>query len=176
MPASAEAGGTIALGVGADYAGATVNVWLQTPEPILLGSVLVDDAGSITVTLPAELEPGARTLAVSDATDAVIGWDAIEIVPGASTPAPTAAPTPTVTPTTSPTSTSGETPTASASPTATAGPGSTSTTPPAGGTHTPDALANTGFDGAATFGWIAGIGALLLGLGAYGLTRRRHQS
>lgn len=170
MPAFAEIGGTVALDVGADYSGTTVNVWLQTPEPLLLGSVLVDDAGRITVSLPTELEAGDWTIAVSDVDDAVLGWDAIEIVPSASTPVPT----PTSTSSATPTATSS--PTATATATATAGSGATSTPPAggAGGTHTPDALANTGFDGTATFGWIAGVGALLLGLGAYGLTRRRH--
>lgn len=66
--------------VGQQYAGQTVYVWLHS-TPISLGAHIVAADGTVTVTLPAGIEPGAHKLVVLDAQGNLLGWAPVT-VPG----------------------------------------------------------------------------------------------
>lgn len=77
-PGSAPAGATITIFVGTQYAGDTVWVWLHS-TPVLLGAQVVAADGTVTVALPAGIDPGAHRLVVLDADGDVIGWTEISV-------------------------------------------------------------------------------------------------
>lgn len=80
-PGSAAAGETLTVYVGTQYAGDTVWVWLHS-TPISLGSQVVAADGTVTVTLPAGVDPGMHRLVVLDAAGNVIGWTEITVTDG----------------------------------------------------------------------------------------------
>ncbi len=77
-PASARAGETITVTVGAQDAVATVHVWLYS-TPTLIGTVVVAADGTVRVTIPADTAPGAHRLAVTAADGSLVGWTTITI-------------------------------------------------------------------------------------------------
>lgn len=78
---------TVSIGEGDEYAGETVRVWLfSTPRD--LGTFTVSAEGTISVTIPADMEPGEHQLAVYDADGGMIGWQWITVVGEDGTTAP----------------------------------------------------------------------------------------
>ncbi len=82
-PASAAPGATITLSVGVQHAGTSVEVWMySTPTRIATG--VLDAAGRIHVTIPADASVGTHRLVVYAANGDVLGWSEIRIaLPGA---------------------------------------------------------------------------------------------
>ena len=72
------AGGEITIYVGTKYAGAWVTVWLHSTPQQLGGWHQVSAAGTVTVTLPADVS-GSHRLVVLDAAGDVIGWQPVTI-------------------------------------------------------------------------------------------------
>lgn len=81
-PASARAGTTITVNVGASHAGQQVHGWVFS-TPTYLGQRVVTAAGTIQLTLPASLAPAAHRVAVLDANGDLIGWFALAVTPAA---------------------------------------------------------------------------------------------
>ena len=79
-PSSARPGETITIGVGTQYAGQRVNVWMFS-TPTLLGTVTVAADGSVRVTIPADAAAGSHRIVVTAADGSVIGWTTITIDP-----------------------------------------------------------------------------------------------
>lgn len=79
VPERAKRGEQIAVEIGGIDAGERVHVWLFS-EPVLLESSTLDSAGRVAVTIPETAELGAHRIAVTDASDAFIGWDDIEVI------------------------------------------------------------------------------------------------
>ncbi|KQZ85364.1 hypothetical protein ASD56_03190 [Microbacterium sp. Root166] len=75
---SATAGQRVTVYVGTQHAGRTVWVWLHS-TPISLGSHVVAADGTVTVVLPAGVQPGAHRLVVLDAEGNVIGWTDLSV-------------------------------------------------------------------------------------------------
>jgi hypothetical protein len=82
-PATARAGSTITVTVGSALAGETVNVWLHS-TPVLLGTRVVADNGTVSVTVPANTVAGEHRLVVLAEDGTLIGWDSITITGAAS--------------------------------------------------------------------------------------------
>ncbi|SBN61336.1 Predicted extracellular nuclease [Curtobacterium sp. 9128] len=79
-PSSARPGETITIGVGVQYAGQRVSVWMFS-TPTLLGTVTVAADGSVRVTIPADAPAGSHRIVVTAADGSVIGWTMITIDP-----------------------------------------------------------------------------------------------
>ncbi|MFZ6991571.1 lamin tail domain-containing protein [Curtobacterium sp. RRHDQ66] len=79
-PSSARPGETITIGVGTQYAGQRVSVWMFS-TPTLLGTVTVAADGTVRVTIPADTPAGSHRLAVTAADGTLIGWTTIRIDP-----------------------------------------------------------------------------------------------
>ncbi|MFJ3378959.1 lamin tail domain-containing protein [Curtobacterium sp. NPDC090217] len=79
-PSSARPGETITIGVGTQYAGQRVNVWMFS-TPTLLGTVTVAADGSVRVTIPADAPAGSHRIVVTAADGTLIGWTTITIDP-----------------------------------------------------------------------------------------------
>jgi hypothetical protein len=77
-PPTTQAGQTITVYVGTQHAGDTVWVWVHS-TPIALGAHVVAVDGTVTVTLPAGIEPGAHRLVVLDADGNVLGWTEVTV-------------------------------------------------------------------------------------------------
>lgn len=77
-PTLAAPGARIAVLVGAEHAGETVDVWLHS-TPVHLGRVVVDAQGLVWVTLPADAPAGAHRIVVVAADGTLLGWDDITI-------------------------------------------------------------------------------------------------
>ncbi|HEY0215417.1 MAG TPA: lamin tail domain-containing protein [Cellulomonas sp.] len=77
-PASATAGRQIAILVGLQHAGETVDLWLHS-TPVFLGRVVVGADGYVRVTLPADAPAGAHRIAVVTADGTLIGWDDVAV-------------------------------------------------------------------------------------------------
>lgn len=75
---SATAGQRVTVYIGTQHAGRTVWVWLHS-TPISLGSHVVAADGTVTVVLPAGVQPGAHRLVVLDAEGNVIGWTDLSV-------------------------------------------------------------------------------------------------
>lgn len=76
-PSTAVTGSEITIGVGSSYAGEAVSVWLNS-DPVLLGTPVVRQDGTVVVTLPDGVV-GEHTLEVVDAEGELIGTSAITI-------------------------------------------------------------------------------------------------
>lgn len=78
-PTSATPGSSITLDVGAQHARASVEVWMySTPSRIATG--VLDAAGCIQVTIPADATIGTHRLVVYAANGDVLGWTEIRVV------------------------------------------------------------------------------------------------
>ncbi len=67
--------------IGADRAGQWIQLWLHS-EPVALGGwTQVRADGTVAAIMPADAALGAHTLVAQDASDEVIGWTAIEVLP-----------------------------------------------------------------------------------------------
>lgn len=93
FPGTVAPGQRISVGLGEEYAGATVAGWLfSTPRD--LGSATVDAHGNIELTIPHDAELGAHRLAVAHPDGTVIGWGPLTVAvatpdtgtPGTGTP------------------------------------------------------------------------------------------
>jgi 5'-nucleotidase len=73
-----EAGQSIEVFVGTQYAGERVYAYLYS-TPMALGSSIVSAAGNVQVLIPANAPAGAHRLAIQDASGAVIGWANVSI-------------------------------------------------------------------------------------------------
>lgn len=71
-------GSDVSVAVGKRYAGTWVSAWLH-PGPVWLGWVLVDDAGAVRVTLPADAAAGDRRLVVKSRAGDLLGWTGLRI-------------------------------------------------------------------------------------------------
>lgn len=78
-PANATPGASITLDVGAQHAGASVEVWMYS-TPSRIASGVLDAAGRIQVTIPADAPIGTHRLVVYAANGDVLGWTQIRIV------------------------------------------------------------------------------------------------
>ncbi|PZQ91973.1 MAG: cell wall protein [Leifsonia xyli] len=81
-PSSARAGSTITVAMGVERAGDRVDGWVFS-TPSYLGARTVSAAGTIQLTIPATLAPGAHRVAVLAADGTVIGWFALAVSPAA---------------------------------------------------------------------------------------------
>lgn len=82
VPASAERGETIEVGVDG-HAGETVSIWLHSdPQRLVTGTVAADD--TIRATIPADAALGDHRVVVQDEDGELIGWAPISIVAAAS--------------------------------------------------------------------------------------------
>ncbi|GGH45800.1 amidase family protein [Microbacterium album] len=79
VPDIVIAGSAVLVEVGERYAGTTVNGWLYS-TPISLGAATVNAGGVVSFVIPADVEPGAHRLAVTEADGTLIGWAAIEVL------------------------------------------------------------------------------------------------
>jgi hypothetical protein len=79
-PSRARAGETITIGVGTQYAGDRVHVWMFS-APTLLGTVTVAADGTVRATIPADATSGSHRIVVTAADGSVIGWTTITIDP-----------------------------------------------------------------------------------------------
>ncbi|TDN45193.1 lamin tail-like protein [Curtobacterium flaccumfaciens] len=79
-PTSARPGATITIGVGTQYAGDRVSVWLFS-TPTLLGTVTVAADGTVSVTIPEDAPAGLHRIVVTAADGSVLGWTTITIDP-----------------------------------------------------------------------------------------------
>ncbi|WP_154792029.1 hypothetical protein [Occultella kanbiaonis] len=83
LPPSARAGGSLTVNVGAEYAGTEVGTFLySTPlgDATGLGTTVVAEDGTVTITLPADARARAR-LAVLAADEVILGWDDLTVIP-----------------------------------------------------------------------------------------------
>jgi hypothetical protein len=87
--APAKLNETVKLFIGANYAGQYVFVRIYS-DPIDLGWHLVNDAGEITVTIPATAAPGDHKLAVQNDKDELIGWAPVTVAAQSETVQPPA--------------------------------------------------------------------------------------
>lgn len=82
-PAVTRVGDAITIQVGAQHAGAWVQVWLHS-TPTALGTwTQVAGDGTVRAIVPASVQPGSHTLVVQDAAGAVLGWTTLEVLPAA---------------------------------------------------------------------------------------------
>ncbi|MFJ3385566.1 MULTISPECIES: lamin tail domain-containing protein [unclassified Curtobacterium] len=79
-PSRARAGETITIGVGTQYAGDRVHVWMFS-TPTLLGTVTVAADGTVRATVPADAPAGRHRIVVTADDGSVIGWTTIMIDP-----------------------------------------------------------------------------------------------
>ena len=75
-----EQGETTEVIVGEQYAGEWVSAWAYS-DPTGLGDewVQVDSSGAVEVPIPADLDPGAHSIAVQLADDELVGWSAVTV-------------------------------------------------------------------------------------------------
>jgi len=74
-----SAGDKITVEVGTAFAGQFVSVWVSSTPVNLGGWQEVSAAGTVTVSLPADLTAGIHRIIVQDASGAVIGWTEITV-------------------------------------------------------------------------------------------------
>ncbi|QEO14431.1 hypothetical protein FLP10_08345 [Agromyces intestinalis] len=74
------AGDTVEISLGAERAGEYAAAVLYSEPRVLGGWQQSSDEGTIAAAIPADTEPGVHRLAAQDASGAVIGWVAIEIL------------------------------------------------------------------------------------------------
>lgn len=80
VPATGRAGADVTISIAPGYAGQTVNGWLYS-SPTSLGQAVVDAAGMVTLTLPADAAAGAHRIALTDTEGNLLGWGAIQVTP-----------------------------------------------------------------------------------------------
>ena len=83
-PSTVSQGGRVVLGVGLEYIGDQVRVWLHS-TPQLLGTYTVSAAGTVTVTLPVGVAPGDHRIVVQALDGSLIGWAPLKVTALAST-------------------------------------------------------------------------------------------
>lgn len=79
-PSSARPGETVTIGVGVQYAGDRVNVWMFS-TPTLLGTITVGADGTVSATIPSDAPAGQHRIVVTAADGTVLGWTTITIDP-----------------------------------------------------------------------------------------------
>ncbi|TDE98691.1 hypothetical protein EXU48_00270 [Occultella glacieicola] len=83
LPPSARAGASLTVDVGVQHAGTEVGTYLYaTPlgDAAALGTAVVGDDGTVTITLPADARARAR-IAVLAADEVILGWDDMTVIP-----------------------------------------------------------------------------------------------
>lgn len=78
FPGTVKPGQTINVGLGAEYAGATMEGWLFS-TPRHLGTATVDALGNLTVTIPRDTALGEHRLVVAHTDGSVIGWGPLTV-------------------------------------------------------------------------------------------------
>lgn len=89
VPTQGVIGDSVTVNVGVALAGQYINGWLFS-SPTALGQALVGADGMVTFTIPTSLPAGAHRLAITDTSNALIGWGNIQVAsPAAVTPGDT---------------------------------------------------------------------------------------
>lgn len=80
-PSVATRGQKVTITVGAGGTGTDVSVWMYS-DPTRIASGTLTDAGTISVTVPADAPLGAHRIAVFDASGALLGWADLRVAAG----------------------------------------------------------------------------------------------
>jgi hypothetical protein len=78
-PSTVNAGSTMVVTVGEQYAGQSVRVWLHS-VPVLLGELVVSATGTVSVTVPVLTAAGDHRVVVASMTNELIGWAPVRVV------------------------------------------------------------------------------------------------
>lgn len=78
VPTTGILGERVTVSVGSGYVGQTLYGWLYS-TPVALGSAVVDADGNLAFTLPTSVEPGVHRIAVTDASNSLVGWGDIRL-------------------------------------------------------------------------------------------------
>ncbi|WP_243696948.1 ExeM/NucH family extracellular endonuclease [Labedella endophytica] len=73
-------GDEITAFVGTEYAGDWVAVWMYSAPTLIADWQQVSAAGTVTATIPLDATAGEHIIAVTDADNAVLGWDTITVL------------------------------------------------------------------------------------------------